>query len=285
MTMTRVLWIDLRSLPQLPELSAVAARWNGVRVIDRAENVVAGVRAFRPHVACIEFDYPDAARLRVLSALRLRFPKLPIVMFTEFHSEALAVWAFRSGVCDYRVKPVADETLARCLRAVAGPATRTGCRSLPPDLIETAGHVRRPPWAARKTGAAVAYIAGHYHENIRREALAKLCHLSVSEFSRVFRDECGLTFARYLLEYRVAMARERLADPGIGVTQVAYAVGFNDPSYFCRAFRRLVGVTPGAYSQQAQPAGCSGQSAAAAFEKLSRNGRRMHAVRGGLVEP
>ena len=255
--MARILWIDLMGLPHRQELSGTVSHWNEVRVIDRIKEVPGCIRRFRTHLACIEFDYPDATRLRVLSEIRQQFPRLPIAMFTEFHSEALAVWAFRTGVCDYRVKPIASEVLAEGIRLLVDPTTRKGYRprpghSLPPDLIEPAEHLRQPPRAARKTFAALAYIAEHYHEDIRRGVLAKLCHLSVSEFSRAFRDECGITFAHYLLEYRIAMAREELLEPGISVAQVAYSVGFNDPTYFCRAFRRLVGVTPKSYPKRAK---------------------------------
>lgn len=72
----------------------------------------------------------------------------------------------------------------------------------------------------------------------------------MSEFSRVFRNECGTTFEHYLLDYRIAMAREMLIDADVAISQVAYAAGFNDPSYFGRAFRRMVGVSPKVYRQQ-----------------------------------
>lgn len=166
------------------------------------------------------------------------------------------MWAFRTGVCDYRVKPASSRILAKGIALLADTSTCKGRRpspghSLPPELIEPAGHLRRPPRAARKTTAAFAYIAEHYHENVRRGVLAKLCNLSESEFSRVFRDECGVTFEHYLLDYRIAMARDMLSEPDHAISQVAYATGFNDPSYFCRAFRRLVGTTPKAYRRQA----------------------------------
>lgn len=253
--MARILWIDLMSLPHRQELSSIVARWHPVQVIDRAEEVPGKIRQFRPHMACIEFDYPDATRLQILSDTRQGFPALPMVMFTQFHSEALAVWAFRTGVCDYRVKPVTSEVLAKGIDLLVAGSKRRKQRpspghALPPELIEPAGHLRRPPRAARKTAAAFAYIAEHFHQDIRRGVLAKLCHLSVSEFSRVFRNECGVTFEHYLLDYRVAMAREMLMEPDTAISQVAYAAGFNDPSYFCRAFRRLVGASPKSYRQQ-----------------------------------
>lgn len=255
--MARILWVDLMCLPHQQQLSSAVARWHRVRVIDRVEDIAGSIPGFRPHLACMEFDYPDAARLRALSDTRRRFPTLPIVMFTQFHSEALAVWAFRTGVCDYRVKPVPHGILRQGIALLVEDVTRGGKRpspghALPPELIEPAGHLRRPPRAARKTVAAFAFIAEHYHEDVRRGGLAKLCNLSESEFSRAFRNECGVTFEHYLLDYRIAMARDMLAEPGLAISQVAYATGFNDPSYFGRVFRRLVGTTPKAYQQQAR---------------------------------
>ena len=223
--------------------------------VDRFENVPATIRQFRPQIACIEFDYPDQVRLRVVPALTRTFPLLPLLMFTEYHSEALAIWAFRSGVRDYRVKPVTDLTLARSIEVLAlnmearCPDPSCG-KGLPADLIEPAGHLQRPPSVARKTGPAVAYVAGHFDQDLKRDALADLCRLSPSEFSRVFRHEQGSTFGHFLLDYRIAKARDFLAEPKMTISQVAYSVGFNDTSYFSRAFRRLAGVTATEYQRR-----------------------------------
>jgi AraC-like DNA-binding protein len=71
--------------------------------------------------------------------------------------------------------------------------------------------------------------------------MARICHLSESEFSRVFHHEHGVSFRRFLVNYRIAIARDFLSEPHASVSQVAYAVGFNDLSHFGRMFRRLVG--------------------------------------------
>lgn len=254
--MVRVLWVDLCVLAQQPRLSAAVPHDHRLLVIDRTEDFARAVREFQPGLACIEFDYPDACRLHGFAYVRHAFPALPLMMFTEYHSEALAVWAFRSGVWDYRVKPVDGATLARSIEVLAH-ARGCGAASvsrvcMPPDLIEPAGHLRKPPTATPRSGAAIAYIAGHYGESIRREAVARFCHLSPSEFSRAFRRENGIAFGHYLLRFRISVARGLLAEPGNSTAQVAYEVGFNDPSYFCRAFRRLVGTTARTYQQRAR---------------------------------
>lgn len=252
----RILWIDLCRQPVTGGLAQLVPGHHEVRRIDGSASALEAVRDFRPKFACIEFDYPDRMRLGTLTSLRRVFSGLPLLMFTEYHSEALAVWAFRSGVWDYRVKPLDVQSFTRSIEVLVElvqprPLGRTCERSLPSDLIEPAGHLRRPPATARKSGAAVAYIAVHFDQAVKRDMLARLCHLSRSEFSRVFRREQGMTFEHFLLEYRIAQARELLGEPSSTVAQAAYASGFRDPSYFSRTFHRLVGVTASEYRQRA----------------------------------
>lgn len=252
MEAVRLLWIDL-CRPSLANglFRFISTRHEAV-MVDRLESVAEAMHQFRPQLACIEFDYPDEARLQAVPALKRIAPALPLLMFTEHHSEALAVWAFRSGVWDYRVKPVTHQTLARSIEVLfAGPQPRRQRRPpgpwLPADLIEPAGHLQRPPSMSQKTGRAVAYIACHFDRDLRRDTLAELCHVCPSEFSRAFRREQGTTFEHFLLEYRIAKARDFLARPNTTVSQAAYAAGFSDTSYFSRVFRRLVGVTASEY--------------------------------------
>lgn len=250
----RLLWIDLCS--QSPDdglFQFVPGQYEAARV-DRFENIPAAIEHIDPQVACIEFDYPDVTRLQAIPTFEHMFPALPLLMFTEYHSEALAVWAFRSGVCDYRVKPISRRILERSIEMLLAnvKTQRQNWRPgpwLPADLIEPAGHLQRAPSSAPKTGIAVAYIARHFDQSLRRGALADLCHLSPSEFSRAFTREHGTTFEHFLLEYRVAKARDFLAEPQMTISQAAYAAGFSDASYFSRVFRQLAGVTASQYQQ------------------------------------
>ena len=97
-----------------------------------------------------------------------------------------------------------------------------------------------------RTDPAISRVA-HFDRKIALDHVAALCRLSPSQFCRVFRQEQGVSFGQYLLCYRIERARERLAHPGAHAKEVAYAVGFNDLSYFTRAFKRRVGVCPSEY--------------------------------------
>lgn len=247
MSVPRIVWIDFCRVPYQHGLVLDAQCYCDLERVTTLEAIPSAVRGHRPQCLCIEYDYPDQAHLRIVPLVRCEYPALPVLMFTEFHSEALALWAFRSRVWDYRVKPIERKTLARLFDAAAR-ANRTAAgdgwlaEPFPPDLIAPTGHLRRPLVAAPHTAAAVAWISEHFAEPCRVETLAELCHLSESEFSRVFHREQNVSCRRFLLQYRIAKARDFLAEPCASVSQVAYAVGFNDLSHFGRMFRRIVGV-------------------------------------------
>lgn len=260
MVSRRALWLDCCCGPQRNGLSRIAERCIDARCVRWPAELLPAISEYEPGFACVEYDYPDPVRLRAIPLLRRDFPTLPVLMLTEYHSEGLAVWAYRHRVWDYRVKPITDEALSRVLDALA----RFACGaqphgwladSLPSELITPAGHLRKPVVAAPRTAPAVAYVSEHYGEILRLETMARLCHLSESEFSRVFHHEHGVSFRRFLLNYRISMARDFLAEPHASVSQVAYAVGFNDLSHFGRVFRRLVGEPASQYQQRLNIAG------------------------------
>src|SRR6185437_196990 len=257
MATPRAVWIDFCRMPHAHDLFVDAQADCDILRITMTEAIASAVHRHQPHFICIEYDYPDQARLRAVPLMRHQFPTLPLLMLTEFHSEALAVWAFRSRGWEYRGKPVDETTLTHLIDAATCASKKAAddgwmVQPFPSDLIAPTGHLRTPLIAARYTAPAVAYISEHYAEACRIETIARLCHLSESGFSRLFHREQSVSFRRYLLQYRIAKARDFLAEPQASVSQVAYAVGFNDLSHFGRVFRRIVGMPATHYQRNLQ---------------------------------
>ena len=91
------------------------------------------------------------------------------------------------------------------------------------------------------------YIAARYSQPIRLGEVAQMMNFSQGHFARTFRKEFGVTFVQYLTEYRIQRSKELLLDTHIPIEQIAYRVGINSYSYFCTCFKRLCGMSPGAY--------------------------------------
>jgi two-component system, response regulator YesN len=216
----------------------------------------AAIQRHAPTFLCFEFDEPDTPGMAALFDTRRAHPGLPVLMITGFHSEAVALWALRIRVWDLLVKPVSNGQLSQRISALI-ELTRQGAPGtareilLPlPDaeaLSALHGLGRRG-----RTCPAIAHVTTHFDRKITLLHAATLCQLCPSQFCRVFRQERGKSFSQYLLHYRIEQACERLAHPGALAKEVAYSVGFNDLSYFTRAFKRQVGVCPSSYQAGAR---------------------------------
>ena len=116
------------------------------------------------------------------------------------------------------------------------------------DMLKEAILYRDSQGSARYGGVirkAKSFIAEHYADsNVTLHDVAKHVALSNNHFCTVFSQEMGVTFTEYLTGVRMARAKELLADSSMRTSDVAYAVGYNDPHYFSYLFKKNTGLSP-----------------------------------------
>lgn len=249
-----VLWIDLRVHEASPALCERLADHCPVYRVTGAAAVPETIRKTSPHLLCFDYDDPDREGLRLLQQARREHAGLPVLMLTEYHSEALAVWALRTRVWDYLVKPVPIidlVTRVTTLLALVGARRQDAARvnAMPLSPIPPGARVCRPA-GPRRLQPAIAYVEADYAGKVRVEVAARLCGLGVFQFSRAFTREHGLTFQEFLARYRIRRAVQCLRHPQVSVTNVASAVGFDNLSDFARMFRRHVGMCLSEYRRR-----------------------------------
>jgi AraC-like DNA-binding protein len=200
---------------------------------------------------CFDFDYPNRQQLDLMANTKVRYPSIPILMLTVHHSESLAVWAYRNGAVDFLVKPVVEPELRHCVDRILeinsckrSQSSRKSHRSK--------GHVPFGITSSSRSSndrlaPAIYYVQEHYNERFYSDTVARMCGMSATYFSRTFRQAFDITFQDFVLRYRIAEACRQLRAPNAIITDVASSVGFQDPSYFTRVFKRFVGVPPSDY--------------------------------------
>jgi AraC family transcriptional regulator len=100
------------------------------------------------------------------------------------------------------------------------------------------------PWQERR---AKEVLSANLDGGVPLKEVARECRLSVSHFSRAFRRTVGVAPHNWLLTRRIEVAKEKLRDGELSLSDVALACGFADQSHLTRVFTGMVGVSPGAW--------------------------------------
>ena len=125
--------------------------------------------------------------------------------------------------------------------------SKISAMSLLYDLLACVSKQQLVPTEDARVAQAVQYIFRHYAEDITVRKLAERAYLNNNYFSKLFSAQVGVTPQQLLLRTRIEKAKELLTYTDMTVGEIAAAVGFSDPLYFSRAFKRHNGVSPSSF--------------------------------------
>lgn len=142
-------------------------------------------------------------------------------------------------------------TLSECaynLRQIAQNHCADGHSVYDADrLIETAagaedGYDKTSSWAIAE--AITNYIHGHYTEPIGRQEIEEALHMNGDYLNRVFKSVTGYSLIQYMQYYRVLASKRLMSEEHMMVSEAAGKVGFDNPAYFSKVFKKWIKITP-----------------------------------------
>ena len=165
------------------------------------------------------------------------FPELEALpaVFRPYHFEELRELMEKLSECSYprAADPARQRQYVRelLLLVLLDAARAERAAEAVPEVNQ---HVKR----------ACDYIAENFTKEITVKGLADHLHITENHLIKLFKHELGQTPNRYILEVRLIYARYLLLHSDESVQQIAYACGFQTPSYFAKCFARRFGVLP-----------------------------------------
>ena len=176
----------------------------------------------------------------VLGNPRLPYLRLTAAVPWQREILRLAKAAWQSGAYEMKDYPLT-------VRAALSSALSAIAERL--DAVDVAPHdttaFQRDEQRIKK---ALVFIETNYDAPVTIEAIARSADISVSTCLRLFRSTLDTTPIRCLTQVRLQRAAEALTrGDGRTITEIAYASGFSDASYFNRCFRNAYGMTPREY--------------------------------------
>ena len=90
----------------------------------------------------------------------------------------------------------------------------------------------------------LAYIDENFKRKLTLDEVAEKCYTSKYYLSHLFTRFQGVSIGKYILDKKIDESKKMLASSDFPVVTIAESLGFDDPSYYSRIFKKTVGITP-----------------------------------------
>jgi len=147
-----------------------------------------------------------------------------------------------------RLKMIYDDLFEKVNRIDL--AAKMECLSLLYDLFSLLAQERTAASKNPHVCRALEYIHANYARELNVQELAEQAHLNSNYFTKLFRQEMGITPIRYIQTLRFEKAQHLLKYTHLTVSEVARQVGIDDTLYFSRGFKAFCGCSPSDYRKK-----------------------------------
>lgn len=210
----------------------------------------------------MDIEMPGMSGLDAARAILAQRPACRVIFVTAYSLFQYAHEAVHLGACDYLLKPVdpdeLEASIRRAMRQVEAERKLeelATAKALPEP--QDAGAAPAEDAADEDSPAAMVmaqvrrYLEDNYMFDLSLDSVGEILHISPAYLSAQFKKYQKMNFLDCLTELRINAAKELLADPLRSTAEVASMVGYDDSSYFARAFKKRTGMTPTQYRRQA----------------------------------
>lgn len=96
---------------------------------------------------------------------------------------------------------------------------------------------------------AKQFIERNYAQEINLAGISQELHVSPYYFSKLYKATTGQNFIEYLTQIRMEAAKARLSGTNQSVKEICLSIGYSDPNYFSRSFKKYAGLSPSEYRE------------------------------------
>ena len=214
--------IDWKSLDIVPEYAESAA--------DAMEKIKEEI----PDIVLTDIMMPGMDGFELIEWIKTNSYNCEIIILTAYGTFEYARKALDFGVTGYLLKPLNEAELKELINKAIYNINQNS---------RQAGHVNAVNYSL-PVRLACEYIDKNYQEDINLNKISNYVSLSKNYFCNIFKKETGMTIWDYLIRIRMEEAKKMLLETEQKTYEISERVGYDDPSYFGRLFKKYTGFTP-----------------------------------------
>jgi len=237
----------------MPDIQLAGEAANGRNAIRLADDLV-------PDIMLMDIKMPGIDGVEAVKEIRKRHPDIQFIMISAFDTFEYAKEVMRQGVKEYLLKPAKTEEIVSAIGRVQKDIRLEQKKAqeqmkLKEQLSKAISAIDLQSQGLSSEGwegtsqlaRTKEYIDSHYRNAITLEGAASYANLSPYHFSKIFKETFGITFIDYVTDLRIEQAKLEIRLMEKSLKEICFGVGYRDPNYFSRVFKKRTGFTPTEY--------------------------------------
>lgn len=204
-------------------------------------------------IVILDIEMPGTKGIDVAEIIRRESESCCIIFLTAYDKFEYARRAITLRAMEYLLKPYSERELLSVVEEALRRAGKTAGALPEEKAVQMQESVEEevPGEEQNRLSVMVSmveeYLRENYWKDISMQDAARAVHYSDAYFCKMFKQQYGVNFTAYLTDFRIEEAKKMLRQPNVNIKEIGGRVGYEDPTYFARVFRRVTGQTPTEY--------------------------------------
>ncbi|RHW42857.1 response regulator [Neobacillus notoginsengisoli] len=238
---------------KIKEIGLIIEAENGRKAIQLADQ-------HTPDIILMDIKMPGIDGIGAVKAIKKHHSDTKIIMLSAFNTFEYARQVMQQGVKEYLVKPARKDELIAAIERVLSEIQKerrekqeqANLREIVQWAISPEENDGQLMSDDKKLRRARAFMEENYAQAISLEDAAEHVGLSPFYLSKLFKEHFSVNFIDYLTQLRVEKAKALMLNPTHSLKEICFNVGYKDPNYFSRVFKKSTGLSPSEYRRQVQ---------------------------------
>ncbi|SEN07287.1 Helix-turn-helix domain-containing protein [Lihuaxuella thermophila] len=271
--MFKILIADDEAVERQALKMLISSRVIDAEVVGEAENgrrAIELAKELKPDLIMMDIKMPGIDGVEAVKEIKQLHPQTKFIMVSAFDTFEYARQVMQQGVKEYLLKPSRKSEIIRAVERTLAEMKREREEKEEQDslrkklqqalgLIQSGLVPREPastdppvflcddPKVQSMMNKAKQFIDDHYMKGVSLEDVAGHVGLSPYYFSKLFKEWFQVTFTDYLTGIRIEKAKQMILHSDCSLKEICFNVGYRDPNYFSRVFKKMTGFSPSEY--------------------------------------
>ena len=201
------------------------------------QSALKAIEQYNPHVLFTDIKMPLMDGLALVEHIHNSDLYVRCVIISGYNDFDYVKTALRFKAFDYLLKPLNKLELSKTLRKIKD------------ELLSEQSQLNseRETTTENIVNSVIQYLQINYAKEINFTQIATDYNFSASYLTKIFKEHTGTSPIKYLIDYRLKVAKHLLTDTNLTIREITEKTGFIDQFYFSKCFKNHCGVTPSEY--------------------------------------